>query len=176
MVWFWRQKLEKIWPLKKVGGGIPLGEVHVDQAFPLAVLSSSQDGRRQSSSGKWQPYELRRQKLGFGASPERREPQRGSSKIYAQTSLGSSADSCMVHVQSEVQGAQGRAIAGRLKLWLPCVGRWSLEFNSSPVRVVWQIPKTFHGDHRGHTLGVRTTSQDWRLCPRNKGKTQIDPP
>ena len=153
-------------------GGIPLGEVHVDQAFPLAVLSSSQDGRRQSSSGKWQPYELRRQKLGFGASTaagdwEGRNPRKEGASEGELPNLCTnfpqilpSADSCTLHVQSEVQGAQGRAIAGRLKLWLPCVGRWSLEFNSCPVTVVWQIPKTFHGDHREHTLGVRTTSQD----------------
>lgn len=147
MVGFWRQKQENI---------IPLEEGHSTGWHPhCAGISSDSplllpDGRKQSSRGERQSYwaeELEvvvggfhsSWKLGKKASWKGGGLKVGHSQIYVQTALRSSADSWTVPLQGEVQGAQERASleVGRPFLWLPCVGRWSWEFNYHPVRGLW---------------------------------------
>ena len=166
MVWFGRQKLQKIWPWEK---GSPLGEVCANQAFPLMALSSSHGGRRRSSTGNWQPFGAEGQKVGSGASTsnwklERKESQKGGClrrgvpksryRLPSNPQLTPGQWMCRVRFREPREEQQLKA-----NLRMLYVGRWSLEFNSCPVRGLGKHLR-LSTDTRGHSLGVRITSQD----------------
>ena len=165
MVLFWRLKLQKIWPWEK---GSPLGEVYANQAFPLLALTSSHGGRRQLN-WKRAAFGAEEQKVGFGASTsswkfERKESQKGGCLRRGVPKSGDRLPSNPQLTPGQRRGrvrcrSPGKSNSWKANLRLLYAVRWSLEFNSCPVRG--------HGKHLqlstetgGHTLGVRITSQD----------------
>ena len=97
-------------------------------------------------------------KAGKEGVPERRVPQRGVPKprYRLPSSPQLTPGQCMCRERCREPREEQQLKANLRMLY---VGRWSLEFNSCPVRGLGKHLR-LSTDTRGHSLGVRITSQD----------------